>query len=100
MSTLPFLGNLRLSAPTGVPVTLYERPSSAKGGDKARRLDSAEVEGGKDPTTDKPVDDFTTEEKAREQLDALLSKLSGDYVSMPDSQAKSEKLKESRDFVH
>ena len=99
MSTLPFLGNLRLSAPTGVPVTLYERPSSAKGGDKARRLDSAEVEGGKDPTTDKPVDDFTTEEKAREQLDALLSKLSGDYVSMPDSQAKSEKLKESRDFV-
>ena len=59
MSTLPFLGNLRLSAPTGVPVTLYQRPSSAKGSDKARRLESAVVEGGKDPTTGEDVADFT-----------------------------------------
>lgn len=99
MSALPFLGNLRLSEPTGVPVTLYKRPSTSKDGDKAQRLDSAKDEAGKDPTTNEPVDDFTTEEKAREQLDELLSKLSGDYASMPDSQAKSDKIKESRDFV-
>jgi len=99
MSALPFLGNLRLSEPTGVPVTLYQRPSTSKGGDKVQRLDSAKNEAGKDPTIDEPVDDFSTEERAREQLDALLLKLSGDYASMPDSQEKTDKIKVSKDFV-
>jgi hypothetical protein len=99
MSALPFLGNLRLSDPTGVPVTLFRNPSSSKDGTKVQRLESAKTDAGEDPTINMPVDDFTTEEKARERLDVLLLKLSGDYMFMKESQKKTDKIEESKTFV-
>lgn len=98
MSALPFLGNLRLSEPTGVPIILLKRDKSGNDGGEAKRLTSAKDAKGDDPTIGKAVDDFTTEAKARQRLDELLQKLSGDYLDTPEPE-RSKKVKESKEFV-
>ena len=91
MSALPFLGNLRLSEPTGVPVTLRPRskpatppPSSSSARAERGRKRTTEDSGAApaapvvDPLKDNPLATFQTTKDVLKALEELLIKLGGD----------------------
>ena len=91
MSALPFLGNLRLSEPTGVPVTLRPRskpatpPPSSSSARAARGRKRTTQDSGAapeapvvDPLKDNPLATFQTTEDVLKTLEKLLIKLGGD----------------------